>query len=67
MLDACVASGAVKRLVITSSIASVLGCMKADFPADSKFDEKWWTNINSEGLHPYRKSKTLAEKLAWDF
>ena len=66
-MDACTAAGTVKKLVITSSIASVIGCKKADFPADSKFDETWWTALDSEGLHPYRKSKTLAEKLAWEY
>ena len=67
VLDACNAAGTIKRLVITSSIAAVIAPMKADFPADSTFDESNWTHPNSEGLHPYRKSKTVAERLAWDF
>ena len=67
VLDACTAAGTVKRLVITSSVAAVISPMKADFPADSTFDETNWTHPNSEGLHPYRKSKTVAEKLAWDY
>jgi nucleoside-diphosphate-sugar epimerase len=31
------------------------------------FDETNWTNSNDEGLAPYTKSKTLAERAAWDF
>uniref|UniRef100_A0A1I8EF80 3Beta_HSD domain-containing protein n=1 Tax=Wuchereria bancrofti TaxID=6293 RepID=A0A1I8EF80_WUCBA len=31
------------------------------------FTENDWTNLNWKHLHPYHKSKTLAEKTAWNF
>ena len=36
-------------------------------PGDNVFDERHWTKVEAEGIHPYLKSKTLAEKAAWDF
>ncbi|KAM3728951.1 NADPH-dependent aldehyde reductase [Dirofilaria immitis] len=32
-----------------------------------RFTENDWTNLNWKYLHPYHKSKTLAEQAAWDF
>lgn len=53
----------VKRLVITSSIVSIL-CQD---PAENiqTFDETMWTRLDY--AQPYDKSKTLAERAAWDF
>jgi dihydroflavonol-4-reductase len=31
------------------------------------FDEKTWTNLKGHGVSAYTKSKTLAERAAWDF
>ena len=31
------------------------------------FTEKDWTNLNDSSLQPYQKSKTIAERAAWDF
>uniref|UniRef100_A0A915Q3U0 NAD-dependent epimerase/dehydratase domain-containing protein n=1 Tax=Setaria digitata TaxID=48799 RepID=A0A915Q3U0_9BILA len=31
------------------------------------FTENDWTNLNWKRLHPYHRSKTLAEKVAWSF
>src|ERR1700739_1905082 len=31
------------------------------------FNETYWTNLSGEGLTAYVKSKTLAERAAWDF
>lgn len=67
VLKACTEAGTVKRLVITSSVAAIGYPLQKDYPADSTFDESWWTNLEAEGLHPYRKAKTLAEKAAWDY
>jgi dihydroflavonol-4-reductase len=59
-------SAGVKRVVLTSSVAAIYGI---DLPAGvTEFDETMWTDV----LHPvgkkaYTKSKTLAEKAAWDF
>jgi len=52
----------VKRVVLTSSFAAI-GYSKA---TDVKlFDETNWTDPT--GIAPYPKSKTLAERAAWDF
>jgi dihydroflavonol-4-reductase len=56
----------VRRVVLTSSVAAVYG---NDLPKGvSEFDETMWTDVNHPvGRVAYTKSKTLAEKAAWDF
>jgi len=53
----------VKRVVMTSSFAAI------GYGQDINqiFDETNWTNLNGKGLTPYTKSKTIAERAAWDF
>ena len=54
----------VKRVVLTSSFAAIgYGQMPRSVP----FDETNWTDPNASGVQPYAKSKTLAERAAWDF
>jgi nucleoside-diphosphate-sugar epimerase len=54
----------VKRVVLTSSFAAIgYGHPRQEAP----FDEKVWTNTESRGTTAYVKSKTLAERAAWDF
>lgn len=54
----------VKRVVLTSSFAAI----GYGQPAQSKpFDETNWTDPNGPDLLPYVKSKTIAERAAWDF
>ena len=69
VLKACSASN-VKRLVITSSCAAVV-CMAAEDKPDLEtgfYDESSWSNPDrKEGLGGYVKSKTLAERAAWDY
>ncbi len=54
----------VKRVVLTSSFVAIGYGHK---PRTKPFDETDWTDPNSEGVAPYGKSKTLAERAAWDF
>ena len=54
----------VKRVVITSSFGAV-GYSHTE--TDQLITEDSWTNPNEKGLSAYIKSKTLAEKAAWDF
>jgi nucleoside-diphosphate-sugar epimerase len=54
----------VKRVVLTSSFAAIGYGQK---PQDAPFNETNWTNPNAEDVQPYTKSKTLAERAAWDF
>ncbi|MGC1294369.1 MAG: aldehyde reductase [Alloacidobacterium sp.] len=54
----------VKRVVLTSSFAAIgYGHMQRTTP----FNETDWTDINGDDLTAYTKSKTLAERAAWDF
>jgi dihydroflavonol-4-reductase len=53
----------VKRVVLTSSFAAIgYGHPQRSTP----FTEADWTNLTSPGLGAYVKSKTLAERAAWD-
>ena len=54
----------VTRVVVTSSFAAVGYGHDA---RDEPFDETDWSNLESPAATPYVKSKTLAEKAAWDF
>jgi nucleoside-diphosphate-sugar epimerase len=54
----------VKRVVMTSSFAAVGYGQGA---RSAPFDETDWTNPNADDVTPYVKSKTLAERAAWDF
>lgn len=57
----------VKRVVITSSGAAVQ-YGQAPEQRSKVFDETDWTDLNQKNdLTPYFKSKTIAEKAAWDF
>jgi nucleoside-diphosphate-sugar epimerase len=55
---------AVKRVVLTSSFAAVGYGQK---PQSAPFNETNWTDPGGDDLTPYVKSKTLAERAAWDF
>src|SRR5262245_26626210 len=54
----------VKRVVLTSSFAAI-GYGQA--PKNRPFNEDDWTDPNGEDVRAYVKSKTLAERAAWDF
>ena len=54
----------VQRVILTSSYAAI-GYGRE--PQNQPFDETSWTNPNAAGVMPYTKSKTLAERAAWDF
>jgi nucleoside-diphosphate-sugar epimerase len=54
----------VKRVVLTSSYAAI---GYGHPPQAAPFTEKDWTDLNGEGLTAYVKSKTIAERAAWDF
>ena len=54
----------VKRVVLTSSFGAIGYGQK---PRNTPFDEKDWTDPLTPDVLPYIKSKTLAERAAWDF
>lgn len=54
----------VRRVVLTSSFAAI----GYGHPVQKEpFTEKDWTNPNGDDLSAYPKSKTFAERAAWDF
>src|SRR3954453_22112453 len=53
----------VKRVVVTSSVAAI---RLREGAATKPLDERDWTNPDSPGLTPYIRSKTIAERAAWD-
>jgi dihydroflavonol-4-reductase len=59
-------SAGVKRVILTSSVAAIYG---RDLEVGvSEYDETMWTDVTHPvGRGAYTKSKTLAEKAAWDF
>jgi dihydroflavonol-4-reductase len=54
----------VKRVVLTSSFAAIGYGQK---PQAEPFTEASWTDPNGDDVRAYSKSKTLAERAAWDF
>ena len=53
----------VKKVVLTSSVAAII-----ETDEDKEyFDETDWSDLESKKINSYAKSKTLAEKAAWDF
>jgi nucleoside-diphosphate-sugar epimerase len=63
VLRAARAAG-VKRVVLTSSFAAI---GYGQEPRESPFNETNWTDPDGGDVLPYVKSKTLAERAAWDF
>ena len=53
----------IKRIVLTSSVVSMLG----DADKSININENTWSNVEARNISSYAKSKTLAEKSAWDF
>lgn len=65
VLKACTDAGTVKRVVITGSVAAIHGEMVME--EGKVYTEGDWTNTESASLDLYSKSKTIAERAAWDF
>jgi nucleoside-diphosphate-sugar epimerase len=63
VLRAAKAAG-VKRVVLTSSFAAI---GYGHPPMDRPFTEEDWSVIDGGDMRAYAKSKTLAERAAWDF
>jgi dihydroflavonol-4-reductase len=54
----------VERVVMTSALEA---CWPLTTSPDCVSDETRWTDTNEAGLPPYRLSKAIAERAAWDF
>ena len=55
----------VKRTVLTSSVAAISAGHEHD--PDRVFSEDDWSIVDSPSIGAYEKSKTIAERSAWDF
>lgn len=55
----------VKRVVITSSIAAI--CSQKPEGDPHRYSEEHWTDLDVVSFSAYSKSKTLAERAAWNF
>ncbi|MEQ5840653.1 NAD-dependent epimerase/dehydratase family protein [Paraburkholderia acidicola] len=64
VLSAAVEAG-VKRVVVTSSLAAALPARPGEEAVAS--DGAVWTDVNGKGVSDYARSKTLAERAAWEF
>jgi dihydroflavonol-4-reductase len=62
VLRAALAAGA-SRVVVTSSVAAVGGSAKG---SGRPLDESDWTDLDDPSVTPYARSKTIAERAAWD-
>lgn len=63
VLEASLAAG-VKRIVVTSSVAAVRGTGNT---GGRELTEADWTDPENTKLTPYVRSKTIAERAAWDY
>ncbi|CAJ0944754.1 unnamed protein product, partial [Mesorhabditis belari] len=62
VLEACAEEISVKKVVLTSSVAAISEGHRA---SKERIDESFWSLL--EGAVAYVKSKTLAERAAWDY
>ena len=53
----------VKKVVLTSSVAAIFETLESK----SYYDESDWSDPDNPAISHYAKSKTLAEKTAWEF
>lgn len=60
-------AGSVVRVVLTSSVAAVSYGYSHTHPQPNPFTEENWSDVSAKNATPYPKSKTLAERAAWDF
>jgi dihydroflavonol-4-reductase len=61
VLEAAAVAG-IKRVVLTSSVAAVVDLSKGEH----LHDEMDWCDPSKDSATPYEKSKTLAERAAWE-
>jgi len=64
VMEAVIRNG-VKRVVLTSSVAAIMGGTKG-FISNGKLTEETWTDPKGADVSEYSKSKVLAEKEAWN-
>ena len=65
VLRAAQEAGTVNRVVLTSSTEAVYHCDAVE--GEKPLTEENWSDVKHHTMYPYAKSKTLAERAAWDF
>jgi len=66
VLEGAMKVPSVLRVVVTSSVTAI--AYGHDDLSDTKnFGPNDWTNLDNPAVTPYQRSKTVAEKLVWDF
>lgn len=65
VLAACARAGTVRRVVLTSSISAVHGESSSD--EGRTYTEEDWSDTGAPDMDAYARSKTLAERAAWQF
>jgi nucleoside-diphosphate-sugar epimerase len=66
VLNAATKSGSVKRVIVTSSCAAIIGDAKDTLSApNNTMTEAEWNTTSTVDHQPYSYSKTVAEKEAW--
>src|SRR5262245_2757838 len=63
LMEAALAEPSVRKVVVTSSVAAIA---YGHPPGKQTFTEDDWTMLDGRGVGDYFRSKTLAERLAWD-
>lgn len=57
----------IRRVVITSSVAAAEPTRERGTASAAAVDERTWTDPSAKDVGNYARSKTLAEKAAWEF
>jgi len=65
VLEGAIKVPSVKRVVVTSSVTAV--AYGHDLSDTVNFGPDDWTNLDNPAVTPYQRSKTVAEKLVWEF
>lgn len=67
VLSSCNDVGTVRRVVLTSSVASIYGdAVEILNTPGGIFTEQLWNNTSSDSHQPYSYSKVMAERKAWE-
>jgi len=66
VLEGAMKEPLISRVVVTSSIAAI-AYGHDDLSETVVFGPNDWTNLDNPAVTPYQRSKTVAEKLVWEF
>jgi len=67
VLEGAMNEASVKRVVVTSSTTAIAHGHDDSSLEKKNFGPNDWTNLDNPLVTPYQRSKTIAEKLVWEF